>query len=838
MGVHGLTTYINEHSAALAKTLHFATDVAPSEPTTFVIDAWSFIYEVLAWAGLPWVYGGEYNQFAEFVIKIVKAWLGVGLRLYFVFDGPFPEIKFPTIISRMNRSTIKPSHLFFRTSATSRATPRFLRESVMLPPGMYAACVETLQGIARNLGSDQVLEIHFADEEGDPYAVELAARLGGYVVGNDSDFVILNAEGYCGYVPLALMAWSSLDSEDDDDAGDAEEDGFQTVVSKGKKKTATQKSSVSRGIVPPDVASGLQLSVIIYSPATLATHLQLPISLLPLLGALVGNDFTGEREASATTSQETNLQWLFFERSLTLTQRITRVATTLRTILSAALGAGRNKNKHAVHSVMQLIERAVNALIVRSVDSMASGEKERVVERVVEATLQYAIPRYEGTLLGTEGLWAEGVCALHDATSCPLLRYLASPSDPLDDDVEAQRERVRVAYVAAYRIGRLDPHTLDVMHSGTFWYRQFLENPDLENVARSIGRPIQLWTYALLDDALGLPARTEPEPEPPQPAEENAPEQDDEDELIDVVEEDSEEDADPLAPLRGALQQLNGFEEGTLDGAKSETTATASNPASPKARSKVVEEYVRRGTKLASEDVIVPPLSELLASLPNHNQTRFNTPIQLLPPEDRFAFFLKALQSDSTLIRSLPADQRTAALVLRWVVRQLHARFQERGHDKTREKEKWTQVEARAFLASFSFSSPTTLTGEQDEPEQVPIVDRNVQLTAQVSVTLDCIMRLGEVLLLNDELLSPVLRFSGRRFHAYLTGTKVLAVDAIPERLWRASNDGLESAFIEPAGKKKRKDKKEAVKSSPVGNKAKAGAGFGSKFGLLADIDA
>lgn len=46
-----------------------------------------FIYEVLAWAGLPWVYGGEYDQFSEIVTKIVKAWLSVGLRLYFVFDG-------------------------------------------------------------------------------------------------------------------------------------------------------------------------------------------------------------------------------------------------------------------------------------------------------------------------------------------------------------------------------------------------------------------------------------------------------------------------------------------------------------------------------------------------------------------------------------------------------------------------------------------------------------------------------------------------------------------------------------------------------------------------------
>ncbi|GJE91457.1 hypothetical protein PsYK624_076070 [Phanerochaete sordida] len=833
MGVHGLTTYINEHSAALAKTLHFATDVAPTEPTTFVIDAWSFIYEVLAWAGLPWVYGGEYDQFSEAVESVVRSWLSVGLRLYFVFDGPYPEIKFPTIISRVNRSTIQPSHLFFRTSASSRSTPRFLRESAMLPPGMYAACVETLQNVARSISSDEVLELHFADEEGDPYAVELAARLGGYVVGNDSDFVILNAEGYCGYVPLTLMSWTALGTEDED-MDDGGEDGFQTVVSKGKKKAVSQKSGVSPGIIPPDATSGLQLSVITYSPTALASHLQLPISLLPLLGALVGNDFTGEKEASATTSQETNLQWLFFERSLTLTQRITRVATTLRTILANALAPGRNKNKHAVHSVMELIDRAVTALVVRSLDSMASGEKERVVERVVEATLQYAIPRYDGALPGAQGLWPDGVCALHDAGSCPLLRDLAPPDDAFDDGAGALRDRVRAAYVAAYRAGRIDPHTFDVMHSGTFWYRQFLENPDFENVSRSIARPIQLWVYALLDDGLGLPAQPEAEPQPESSRgelEDGADEDlDDGDELIDVVEEDSDdEDIDPLAPLRGALQQLNGSDEGTTTEA---TSVTSTTPAPAKTELKTIEEYVRRGTRLAAEEVVVPSLSELLASLPDGGLTAINTPVQLQSEDDRLTFLLRALQSDTDLMRSLPAEQRLPALVLRCVVRQLHTRAAERAHDRAREKERWTQAEARAFLASFAFGAPAPSL----DAAAVPLADRSVQLAAQAGAALDACARLGEVLLLHAALPRPLLRWSGRRFHAHLAGAPPPPHDAVPERLWRACAQGLEHAFAEPPGKKRRKEKR--VEKAPPPASAPRPAGFGGKFGLLMDVDA
>ena len=151
--------------------------------------------------------------------------------------------------------TYHPSLLFFRTSAVSRSSPRFLHETSMLPPLMYSACVQTLQDITAKLNANAdtagMLELHFADEEGDPYAVELAGRLGGYVVGKDSDFVVLSADGYAGYVPLDEMVWtadsvsgmtSPIDQGDDD--------GFQTVVKpKGKKKALA--AGLGRGILPP-----------------------------------------------------------------------------------------------------------------------------------------------------------------------------------------------------------------------------------------------------------------------------------------------------------------------------------------------------------------------------------------------------------------------------------------------------------------------------------------------------------------------------------------------------------------------------------------------------------
>ena len=58
-----------------------------------------FIYEAAALSGLPWVYGGEYGQFAEVVARIVHAWLSVGLRLYFVFDGAFCMLSLMSLLS-------------------------------------------------------------------------------------------------------------------------------------------------------------------------------------------------------------------------------------------------------------------------------------------------------------------------------------------------------------------------------------------------------------------------------------------------------------------------------------------------------------------------------------------------------------------------------------------------------------------------------------------------------------------------------------------------------------------------------------------------------------------
>ncbi|KAI0799969.1 hypothetical protein C8Q74DRAFT_1313806 [Fomes fomentarius] len=966
MGVHGLTTYLRETKHILSRSvqltqLHPNSGSQPQQRIPLVVDAWSFIYEVVLSAELPWVYGGEYARFAGLVEQVVRAWIEVGLELHFVFDGPYPALKFPTLVSRITENTIRAGLLFFRTSAQGRAAPRFLRETAMLPPLAYSVCVDTLVGLAAELSSPSSdarpavgedverdsswkeggggkgpLYVHFADEEGDPYAVALAGRLGAYVAGRDSDFVVLNAEGYKGYVPLDEMLWTltlpslfpspsaratSLGQWDEESsvysasvAGDDDEDGFQTVrkgKGRGKRKAGRQAGAdqlphqsqnvkAGKGILPPSALSDsdpapaegehgqgqLALTFAVYDPSTIAAHLGIPISLLPLLGAFLGNDFTGSPASDdsapppATTAEirskgrNGNLQRLFFQRGTTHAQRIERVAGTLSGILATAFAGGargsgggmsaKKKGKRPIGSVMELIDAAVSALVVRPLDTFATGEREAVVERIAEATLQYAIPKAEDGNAALEdedgeedgggpgGLrWVSDVCPLHVAEGCPLFaslsglvnvrHALAVPENDKDEDEDDVRAgegeaEVRERYVGAYRRGRLDPHILNALQTGTMWPRTFLEDPDKESVQRSVGRGVRMWTYAVLDRGVGLPVVVEAEGEEgggegdgDGDGEQGEERDEDEDELVDVVEEESSEDEgrvtkDPLARLRGALKQLDGSdEESGTDGELGR--AQGGHAKDVVGRAKIVKEYVRRGTRLVGEEVVVSPLDELLQDAWVQGPD-VKIPPQLWGRKERRRLLMRALGSDTERVAGLRDESVLGVLAVRWVVSAMDKRARESAGVKERQAERWTEREAKAVLASLTGDVPG---GEDGAESRVEVVERHVQLVAQVLCALDAVEQLAQVLLVAPATTSPGRRMSGGRCHGLLCGR---AAGEPSEEVWRATVDGLEDAFRRIPVKKK--DKKA---TAPKAATSSGRRGQRSLFGLLADAD-
>ena len=672
------------------------------------------------------------------------------------------------------------------------------------------------------------MQIHFADEEGDPFTVELAGRVGGYVLGNDSDFVILNSEGYMGYIPLDEMVWL-LPEPPDSVPNDVSDGDFQTVRKARTKKKAID-TRAGRGIIPPDSdVQDLALSFCVYSPESLAIHLKIPASLLPLLGAIAGNDFSSRSE-----NLRRNAQSLFFERQLSLSQRIERAASTIRGILSPDPNAKRAK--HHVGSVMDLIDRTVNTLLSRWTTTMRSGEIDKIIEGIVTATLQYAIPKYQGNLGGKESLWTTEVCALHEPGTCPLVplfSHLAEDDDMgiMDEDSQS-KIKLRGLYLAAYRKGLLSEKTIDILSTASYWPRIFLENPDVETVGRSIGRPIRVWIYSILADSVGLPV-VQGQLNGAESASQDVLDTDeDDDELVDVVEVNSDDEVDLLAPLKGDLQKLHhpDHEAAEREAKEQEQPSSASRTIKKHAvpATFIVTEHLRRGTRIAEEIVDVIPLNDLLSAINSPFQSDEAAPLLLRPQTDALTVLLRAVGCDTPAVRALEHEQLTIALSLRWVVHTLHKRADET-NSKDRDQERWTKREAHCFLASFmcpdEISEPSIATPPLS-------MDRNVQLTAQILASLASITEFANVLLISN-LVPPVSGlFSGKRFHALLTGAIPLEKSSAPvSPLWKACQDGLEHAFMEDkriSGKKMRK----VVEDPPV---PAAAHSQGSLFALLAE---
>jgi len=355
--------------------------------------------------------------------------------------------------------------------------------------------------------------------------------------------------------------------------------------------------------------------------------------------------------------------------------------------------------------------------------------------------------------------------------------------------------------------------------------------------------------YAILEDGVGLPGKREDTGAIPD-KDDQFDEENDDDELIDVIEEDSEAESleegiggDPLEVLRGELEKLRLPEDGVVpDPPKSLSSSRASRTSRPK----TVVEYVRRGTRVVGEEVTAPFLVDLMNSL---SALDFNSqdyiPLQLRSEDDRLGVLFHALGSDTLSVKSLPPEQLMIALALRWVIRLFSDRARNSGGIKDREKERWTKSEARAFLASFPWiTSPYQPKNDTHvSAEDVPsIVDRNVQLMAQVLMALDSIADLSQILLLSERVPDQGRLLSGRRFHSFLTGMKMPTAADIPDGLWDACVEGLEDAFGEERRKKAKRGAR--VKTVPTANPVSTQKGFshtgissGGLFDLLGDME-
>ncbi|GAA5980062.1 hypothetical protein JCM11641_008275 [Rhodosporidiobolus odoratus] len=255
MGVHGLTSFVRKNNS-LGDYLNLplpldqpttTTIPIPIQPIPFIVDGLAFIYHV----GLVDTFrGGNYATVRANLRSYILYWRACGLEPEFVWDGPFDSAKLPTVISRSSQSLAR-SIAYMRASDTARATPNLRNSASRLPPLTHMAVSAELEALG--------VASHCAEEEADSPTAELAQRKNGFMVSNDSDYFIFNAQ--CrGYVPLASIEY-------------------------GRYNHPRVENPQH---VPPSDPPSMRMRV--YRFKDVARSLSLPPAFLPILAALVGND--------------------------------------------------------------------------------------------------------------------------------------------------------------------------------------------------------------------------------------------------------------------------------------------------------------------------------------------------------------------------------------------------------------------------------------------------------------------------------------------------------------------------------------------------------------------
>ncbi len=680
---------------------------------------------------------------------------------------------------------------------------------------MYRACISVL--------ADLKVPCTWADAEADQECVKLASKLGTWVLAKDSDFVILNADGYKGYATMDDLVWEYR--EDRTPVEESTEDSGWTQATstriKGRNRQLTHHATnLSHTLLPPSSGMILSLTMTVFHPDTFAAHLKIPTTFLPLFASVAGNDFTPDSYRAR-----------FSDRRKSLSENIVRFGDVLRRVITAGKDqrspVGKQiakvmlaRNETTKPSVATLIQATIQELLIRP---GTNAEINEMVEGVIDSILQYGIDTEPSG---------------------------SFPSGPVGEP-----------YSAAYREGRFSPRVLELVVNGIHWPNLFLENPDVGTCEKIIGGDILFWIVAVLNDGIPLGESQNDEVTSVGSFRVES-EEEDEDEIISVVEEQTDDEDEspayvapepdepldytpshsggvPVALLTNALQRLRHQQRLRADGSRTPTSSaqrtpmTMSGVTSPRggvAVTPAITVYHRQGLRHSSYRLPIQSLSTLIDSTSrgrasSHPLLRANGPIQLQSEQTRLKVYLHALGCNTPAIHSLAKDEKLGVylpfiVALRWTV--------------SRDGVKWRKSDGEAFIVSC------LRLGEQGEPDEATA--RGIQLTAEILVALEYVAHLGEVLLLHN-MGSPERMFSGRRFHSLLGNNVQLREDerGLMESLWRAvEEDGRGEWWapevpVVPEKKEKIKRERHGHRHSPAGSISRA-KGVGGLFSALAGL--
>jgi hypothetical protein len=251
MGIHGLSYFIKSFPTLAEERKWSIRSTGALEPQDhFIVDGNAFVYHVAFENRTNWTHGGQYATIAQVISKTIETLRKAGIRLTFLFDGALPQDKLETRIKR-HRSYIERCVSTYWNLKQINASNKNEKERhngiqyygdlFLIPPLTLEVTVQTLRELD--------VQVIICDAEADGEVVGMAQREGAYVVSQDSDMHVYPNIGK-GYIPLELLR-IPID----------EQEGYNEIIAG------------------------------VFHPETFAKILHLDVSLLPLFGTLLGNDY-------------------------------------------------------------------------------------------------------------------------------------------------------------------------------------------------------------------------------------------------------------------------------------------------------------------------------------------------------------------------------------------------------------------------------------------------------------------------------------------------------------------------------------------------------------------
>jgi len=660
--------------------------------------------------------------------------------------GSAPPEKHVAILSRRQQQ-VSTARLFYTTSPSSRSGPSSSRTSCILPPFASHTFIHALESLH--------VKTQFVPlGEADGVCVTLADRLGGYVIGQDSDFFILaggaglssKLRGYC---PIEMMWWIDGELGLQPEPSSASS-GWSTAFSRRGPSQSRQST-----FLPPAHFVKPQLVLTAFAPQGLRARLRLPASVLPLFASLCGNDYTPRSAAE-----------YLFESGFTPVQKIEKVARILREQIFSPRSTPTKSGSAGDHAV-ELVKKVIRKLSSRPfVNDQALQD---LVDAVIEATFQYILPP-SGECCSTYPF-----CGELDELGCQ------------SNSSQMKHGTAREAYAAAQRRGLVN----GIIHAWLYPYRVYLwsvlEDPSGPSLKASRGlQEVRRKAWEIAEEGLGglrWPASPEEEPEA------------------------AGKVADPSTRLDADTS------EGTLvpTGASSEADTVVDGDSSDPEESRKpgtlklsrsITEYVRQGSSVG----IVPHQIELAVREPQE------IPTCLQPLEVRLRAYLVPLQSDIPSIVSLPPHLHPAIATIRFCI--LTART---GRWRRSEVEAVLKSCIGCF-AAWQKDFYTSKTRRDGDDGAFPILtNRNCGLVAQLGATMTDAHLLAQALLLLPDTpdergegpglthLIPFVFISGVVLHTLLSGD-----EPVSSSVWRwteteqetyetcfaAMTDGIEDVIV------------------------------------------